>query len=172
MRYKCLLIRQNKYIIKEPDAQTQSRQACEKSQLVGYFLENTYSPMGSLLPPCYLCQRKRGKSFTFTFSGITHSRKSRIYTGNARVRHGIISTVPCSCCRRKWRCFYMGNPNLIPYETIVRATSGEPEAVDEVLRHYSKRIRFAALENGHVNTDTEDSIRQRLITALFQFRFD
>ncbi|MEY8431130.1 hypothetical protein AALC75_11465 [Lachnospiraceae bacterium 48-42] len=31
---------------------------------------------------------------------------------------------------------------------------------------------LAALENGHVNTDTEDSIRQRLITALFQFRFD
>ena len=45
----------------------------------------------------------------------------------------------------------MGNPNLIPYETIVRATSGEPEAVDEVLRHYRKRIRFAALESGHVN---------------------
>ncbi len=40
MRYKCLLIRQNKYIIKEPDAQTQSRQTCEESQLVGYFLEN------------------------------------------------------------------------------------------------------------------------------------
>ena len=66
----------------------------------------------------------------------------------------------------------MGNPNLVPYETIVRATSGEPEAVDEVLRHYSKRIRLAALENGHINTDTEDSIKQRLITALFQFRFD
>ena len=66
----------------------------------------------------------------------------------------------------------MGNPKLIPYETIVRATSGEPEAVDEVLRHYNKRIRFAALENGHVNIDTEDSIKQRLITALFQFRFD
>ena len=66
----------------------------------------------------------------------------------------------------------MGNPNLIPYETIVRATSGEPEAVDEVLRHYSRRIRLAALENGHVNTDTEDSIKRRLITALFQFRFD
>lgn len=31
----------------------------------------------------------------------------------------------------------MGNPNLLPYETIVRANSGEPEAVDEVLRHYS-----------------------------------
>ena len=66
----------------------------------------------------------------------------------------------------------MGNTNLVPYETIVRATNGEPEAVEEVLRHYSRRIRLAALENGHVNTDTEDSIRQRLITALFQFRFD
>ncbi len=29
----------------------------------------------------------------------------------------------------------MGNPNLLPYETIVRATSGEPEAVDENIRH-------------------------------------
>ena len=66
----------------------------------------------------------------------------------------------------------MGNPKLIPYETIVRVTNGEPEAVEEVLRHYSRRIRLAALENGHVNTDTEDRIKQRLITALFQFRFD
>ena len=66
----------------------------------------------------------------------------------------------------------MGKHNLVPYETIVKATSGEPEAVDEVLRHYSKRIRFAALENGHINKDTEDSIKQRLITALFKFRFD
>ena len=66
----------------------------------------------------------------------------------------------------------MGNPSLLPYETIVRATSGEPEAVEEVLRHYSKRIRMAALENGHIDTDTEDSIKQRRISALFRFRFD
>ncbi len=66
----------------------------------------------------------------------------------------------------------MGNTNLVPYETIVRATNDEPEAVEEVLWHYSRRIRFATLENGHINPDTEDSIRQRLITALFQFRFD
>ena len=65
----------------------------------------------------------------------------------------------------------MGNTNLVPYETIVRATSGDPEAVDEVLRHYGKQIRLAALENGYINTDTEHSIK-RLITALFQFRFD
>ena len=66
----------------------------------------------------------------------------------------------------------MGNPKLVPYQTILRATSGDPEAVDEVLQYYSKRIRYAALENGHINPDTEDSIKQRLITALFQFRFD
>ena len=64
----------------------------------------------------------------------------------------------------------MGNLNLLPYETIVRATSGEPEAVDEVLRHYSKRI--AAIENGHIDRDTEDSIKSRLVAALFKFRFD
>ncbi|GFI24322.1 hypothetical protein IMSAGC011_03119 [Lachnospiraceae bacterium] len=57
------------------------------------------------------------------------------------------------------------------YETIVKATSGELEAMDEVLWHYSKRIRLAALENGHVNKDTEDNIKQRLIAVLFQFRF-
>ncbi|NDO50728.1 helix-turn-helix domain-containing protein [Lachnospiraceae bacterium MD335] len=66
----------------------------------------------------------------------------------------------------------MRNPKLVPYETIVRATNGEPEAVDEVLRHYSKQIRIAAIENGHIDRDTEDSIKQRLVTALFKFRFD
>ena len=66
----------------------------------------------------------------------------------------------------------MGKPNLVPYETIIRATNGEPEAVDEVLRHYSRRIRLAALENGHINKDTEDSIKRRLVAALFQFRLD
>ena len=61
----------------------------------------------------------------------------------------------------------MRNPKLVPYETIVRATSGEPEAIDEVLRHYGKRIRLASLENGQVNKDTEDNIKQRLVAALF-----
>ena len=127
---------------------------------------------GELAAALLSLPEKKGKSFTFTFSGITHSRKSRIYTGIVRVRHGITYTAHYRRCREKWRDFHMGNTNLVPYETIVRATNGEPEAVDEVLRHYSKRIRFAALENGHVNTDTEDSIKRRLITALFQFRFD
>ncbi len=41
-----------------------------------------------------------------------------------------------------------------------------------VFGHYSKRIRIAAIENGHIDRDTEDSIKQRLVAALFKFRFD
>ena len=66
----------------------------------------------------------------------------------------------------------MGNPNLVHYETIIRATSGEPEAVDEVLRRYSKRIRIVAIENGHIDKDTEDNIKSRLVAALLRFRFN
>ena len=35
-----------------------------------------------------------------------------------------------------------------------------------------KRIRTAAIENGHIDKDTEDSIKSRLVAALFKFRFD
>ncbi len=41
-----------------------------------------------------------------------------------------------------------------------------------VFGHYSKRIRIAAIENGHIDRDMEDSIKQRLVAALFKFRFD
>ena len=127
---------------------------------------------GSLLLPCYPCRRRTGKSFSFIFSGITHNRKSGKCTDAAEVRPGIKSAGRYSFCTKKWRCFHMGNPNLLPYETIVRATSGEPEAVDEVLQHYSKRIRIAAIENGYIDRDTEDNIKARLVSVLFKFRFD
>jgi len=114
----------------------------------------------------------KGKLFTFPFSGIIHSRKSGKCTDVTGVQHGITDTVPCKCCIKKWRRFYMRNPDLVHYETNFRATYGEPEAMDEVLQHYSKQIRFASFENGHVNKDTEDNMKRRLIIALFKFRFD
>ncbi len=46
------------------------------------------------------------------------------------------------------------------------ATSGEPEAVGGIIRHYSKHIRIAAIENGHIDRDTKDSIKQRLVAAM------
>ena len=36
----------------------------------------------------------------------------------------------------------MRNSRLLPYETIVQATSGEPEAVNLVLQHYRGYIRY------------------------------
>ena len=39
-------------------------------------------------------------------------------------------------------------------------------------QHLISVIRIAAIENGHIDRDTEDSIKQRLVAALFKFRFD
>ena len=55
-----------------------------KNTPLRYAVKQLSSPMGILPPPCYLCRRRTGKSFSFTFSGITHSRKSGIYTGDQR----------------------------------------------------------------------------------------
>lgn len=46
----------------------------------------------------------------------------------------------------------MRNSRLLPYETIVQAASGEPEAVN-------------------INPDAEDYITQTLLAAIFKFRF-
>ena len=37
----------------------------------------------------------------------------------------------------------------MPYETIVRAASKEPEAVDEVLQHYSRASELPPLKTAH-----------------------
>ena len=73
--------------------------------------------------------------------------------------------------KRKWREWHMRNNRLLPYETIVQATSGEPEAVGTVLQYYRRRIQCAARVNGRVDQDTEDYITQTLLTAIFKFRF-
>ena len=62
----------------------------------------------------------------------------------------------------------MRNNRLLPYETIVQAASGEPEAVGTVLQYYRRRIQCAARVNGRV---AEDYITQTLLTAIFKFRF-
>ena len=93
-------------------------------------------------------------------------------TGAAAAQRAIISEKPCGSYKRKWREWRMRNSRLLPYETIVQATSGEPEAVNTVLQHYRSHIRYAALVNGQIDQDTEDYITQTLLTALFKFRFE
>ena len=61
---------------------------------------------------------------------------------------------------------------LLPYETIVKAHEGDPDAIDTVLSHYAGYIRYFSKINGQVNSEAEDSVKQRLIAALFKFRFD
>lgn len=60
----------------------------------------------------------------------------------------------------------MRNSRLLPYETIIKATSGEPEAVNTVLRHYRGLICYYSLVDGRVDRDTEDYITETLLTAI------
>ena len=54
------IIQSGQYIIKEPDVQAQSRQTCEKSQLVGYLFEN------KILKVCWkIIMGKRSKTLPF-----------------------------------------------------------------------------------------------------------
>ena len=61
---------------------------------------------------------------------------------------------------------------LLPYETIVKAHEGDPDAVNAVLSHYAGYIRHFSKMNGQVNAEVEDYVKQRLISSLFKFRFD
>ena len=61
---------------------------------------------------------------------------------------------------------------LLPYETIVKARQGDPDAIDIVLSHYAGYIRYCSKVHGKVNTEVEEYVKQQLISALFKFRFD
>ena len=61
---------------------------------------------------------------------------------------------------------------LLPYETIVKAHEGDPDAIDTVLSHYAGYIRYFSKINGQGNAEVEDYVKQRLIASQFKFRFD
>lgn len=61
---------------------------------------------------------------------------------------------------------------LLPYETIVKASEGDPEAVVAVLSHYAGYIRACSKMDGHINVEMQEHIIQKLIESLFKFRFD
>lgn len=52
---------------------------------------------------------------------------------------------------------------LLPYETIVKAHEGEPDAVNTVLQHYAGYIRYCSRIYMDYNKDIEDAITSRLI---------
>ena len=61
---------------------------------------------------------------------------------------------------------------LIPFEIIEKAVSGEPDAIDAVLRHYAGSIKYLSTYRGHINDDIQDRLKAQLIKAILQFRFD
>ncbi|MSA21662.1 MULTISPECIES: helix-turn-helix domain-containing protein [Lactobacillaceae] len=61
---------------------------------------------------------------------------------------------------------------LLPYETIIKACEGDPEAVNSVLLHYAGYIRSFSKVTGQVNAEVEDYVKQQLIAAQFKFRYD
>ncbi len=65
----------------------------------------------------------------------------------------------------------MRNSRLLPYETIVQAASGEPEAVNAVLQHYRGLICYSSLVNGRADRDAEEYITEKLLTAIFKYYF-
>lgn len=61
---------------------------------------------------------------------------------------------------------------LLPYETILKAREGDPDAIDTILSHYAGYIRYCSKVHGKVNAEVEDYVKQRLIDCQFKFRLD
>ena len=75
-----------------------------------------------------------------------------------------------SACGQSWRACAMSR--LLPYETIVKASEGDPDAVAAVLSHYAGYIRACSKMDGQISTDMQEHIVQRLIESLLKFHFD
>lgn len=71
---------------------------------------------------------------------------------------------------RKCRCILVSR--LLPYEIIIKAREGDPDAVNTVLQNYAGYIQCLSRVNGEVNTDVEDYVIQTLIGSLFKFRLE
>ena len=46
--------------------------------------------------------------------------------------------------------------HLLPYETIVKAATGEPEAVNTVIQTYTGYIKYLSHFQGSINDDIQD----------------
>lgn len=55
---------------------------------------------------------------------------------------------------------------ILPYETIVKASEGDPEAVAAVLSHYAGYVRSCAKMDGQINTDMQEHIVRQAILMM------
>ena len=62
--------------------------------------------------------------------------------------------------------------NLLPYEMIVKARAGKPEAVNTVIQTYIGYIKYLSYFQGSINDDIQDYLKASLMEALPKLRFD
>ena len=62
--------------------------------------------------------------------------------------------------------------HLLPYETIVKAAAGKPEAVNAVIQNYIGYIKYLSYFQGYINDDIQEYLKASLMEALPKFRFD
>ena len=116
-----------------------------------------------------LPEQAQEEIFRYYFLRQPQRGSAYISAGHAAQRGGI-SSLPCSGYGGSWREKTMNK--LLPYETIVKAHEGDPDAIDTILSHYAGYIRYCSKVHGKVNAEVEEHIKQQLIAALFKFRFD
>ena len=61
---------------------------------------------------------------------------------------------------------------MLPYETIVKAAAGKPEAVNTGIQTYISYIKYLFYFQGSINDDIQDYLKAQLMEALPKFRFD
>ncbi len=61
---------------------------------------------------------------------------------------------------------------MLPYETIVKAAAGEPEAVNAVIQNHIGCIKYLSYLQGCINDDIQDHLKAQLVEALTRFGFD
>ena len=117
-----------------------------------------------------LSQMEQEIIFLYYFQRLTHREIGRRYgrAGNTTGRR-------IQMILRRLRAELEGlsyEPATSLYETIVKASEGDPEAVAAVLSHYAGYVRSCAKMDGQINTDMQEHIVRQLIESLLKFRFD
>ena len=59
--------------------------------------------------------------------------------------------------------------HLLPYETIVKAATGEPEAVNTVIQTYTGYIKYLSHFQGSINDNIQDYLKACLMEAYPSF---
>ena len=112
-------------------------------------------PCGACRRPCALAGAGTGRNFPLLFPTPAAARDRRTYRPDTQHSGAAYPACLDSGSGGSWR---EGNAmsKLLPYETIVKAHEGDPDAIDTVLSHYAGYIRYCCRVHGKVNAEVEE----------------